>query len=348
MARCAQTIAEHVRPTVPQSVPWADAEKQDLCKARRTFPAVGERSTATTADKEVVMYTRLAVAVAGFVALAALGSAAAADLAVTITRTGYVPRDVTVAAGSSVTWTNSDTTVHQVVFDKTPCNLTIQPAARASCTFPAGGRFTYRDPSQGGNFRGTVTVNGPKTAVTLTSSRQTATFAAPVTLTGVASNQQAGEKVTISAQECGKTAFARVNDATTTAGGNWTLAVKPTIKTVYRARWRTTDSPTATVNVRPALRLSRVRTRFDARLTAAQAFTGKLVLFQRYRPTVKRWATLKRVTFGAAATPSAGTVVTSARFRSRVRKGWRLRLFLPQAQAGACYLAVPSNTLRIR
>jgi len=283
------------------------------------------------------------------VALAALGSASAADLAVTITRTGYVPGDVTVAAGDSVTWTNSDTTVHQVVFDKTPCNLTIQPTARASCSFPAGGKFNYRDPSRGGSFRGTVTVTGAKTAVTLASSRLTATFAAPVTLTGVASNQQAGEKVTVSAQECGKTAFARVNDATTTAGGIWTLlGVRPTTKTVYRARWRTTDSPTATVNVRPALRLSRVRTRFDARLTAAQAFTGKLALFQRYRPTVKRWATLKRITLGAATTPSAGTVITSARFRNRVRKGWRLRLFLPQAQAGACYLAAPSNTLRIR
>jgi plastocyanin len=294
------------------------------------------------------MYRRLAVALAALVAFAALGSASAADLAVTIMRTGYVPRDVTVAAGDSVTWTNSDTTVHQVVFDKTPCNLTIQPTTRASCTFPAGGKFNYRDPSRGGSFRGTVTVTGAKTAVTLTSSGVTATFAAPVTLTGVASNQQAGEKVTVSAQECGKTTFTRVNDATTTAGGNWTLAVKPTTKTVYRARWRTTDSTTATVNVRPTVRLSRVRTRFDARLTAAQAFTGKLALFQRYRPTLKRWATLKRITLGAAATPSAGTVVTSARFRNRVRKGWRLRLFLPQAQAGACYLAAPSNTLRIR
>jgi len=83
-------------------------------------------------------------------------------------------------------------------------------------------------------------------------------------------------------------------------------------------------------------------------MTKRPAITGKLALFQRYRATVKRWATLKRITLGAATTPSAGTVITSARFRNRVRKGWRLRLFLPQAQAGACYLAAPSNTLRIR
>jgi plastocyanin len=295
------------------------------------------------------MYRRLAVALAAVVALAALGTAAAADRAVTITGTSYVPGDLTVAAGDSVTWTNSDTKVHQVVFDKSPCNLTITPAARASCKFLAGGKFNYRDPSApGGKFRGTITVTGAKSTVTLASSRQTATFAAPVTLTGVVSSQQAAERVTVSAQECGKTAFTRVGEATTTAGGNWTLAVKPTIKTAYRAGWRTTDSPAATVNVRPALRLVRVGARFDARLTAAQAFTGKFVLFQRYRPAARRWATIKRVTLGAATTPTAGRVVTSKRFSSRVRKGWRLRFFLPQGQAGACYLAAASNALRIR
>jgi hypothetical protein len=62
---------------------------------------------------------------------------------------------------------------------------------------------------------------------------------------------------------------------------------------------------------------------------------------------VRRWATLKRVTLGAS-TPTAGTLVTPANFRSRIRRGWRLRVLLPQAQAGACYLAGPSNTLTVR
>jgi plastocyanin len=288
------------------------------------------------------------LAIAGILTLTALGSAAAADRAVMITRAGFVPPDVTIAAGDSVTWTNSDTAAHRVVFDKAPCNLTIQPAASGSCTFRAGGKFNYRDPSQGGSFRGTITVTGARTSVTLAASRKVAAFASPVTFSGVVSNQQAGERVSVSAQECGKTAFTQLANVTTTAGGNWTFTAKPTIKTVYRARWRTTDSPTATVEVRPIIRLSRVGSRFNARVTAAQPFTGKLVLFQRYRPVVRRWVTLKRVTLGAATTPTAGTVVTSARFRSRVRIGWRVRVLLPQAQAGACYLAAPSNTLRIR
>jgi hypothetical protein len=184
--------------------------------------------------------------------------------------------------------------------------------------------------------------------VTLAASRTTATFAAPVTLSGVVSNQQANEAVVVQGQECGKPAFTRAGAATTAASGNWTFVVRPTINTVYQARWRTNTSGTVTVKVRPKIRLNRVGSRFNARVTAAQSFTGKTILFQRYRAAVRRWRTLKRVRLGASTTPTAGTVVTSARFRSRIRRGWRLRVFLPQTQAGACYLAAPSNTLRVR
>jgi plastocyanin len=293
------------------------------------------------------MGTRLAATLV--LALAALPSASAADRAVTIAGTGFTPKDVTVAAGDSVTWRNTDTKPHQVTFDKVSCNLVIAAGGSGSCTFRAGGKFNYRDPTQpGGSFRGSVTVTGPKTSVTLSPSRKVAPYAAPVTLSGVISSQATGESVAVSAQECGKTAFTQLGSATTTSGGNWTFTVKPGLNTVYRARWRTTDSPTATVNVGPKLRLTRLRSRFTVRLSATHGFTGKVVLFQRYRAGVRRWATLKRVRLGAAKPPVAGTIVTSASFRSRVRRGWRLRVLLPQPQAGTCYVSAASNTLRVR
>jgi plastocyanin len=281
-------------------------------------------------------------------ALAAVPAASPVSATVTITATGFVPQSVTINAGDSVTWRNADTTLHQVVFGQALCNLTIQPGMTASCTFRAGGSFNYRDPSRGGSFRGTVTVTGPRRSVTLQSSRPAVTLAGTVTLSGVISSQEAGEGVNLFAQECGKTAVAQVGSVTTAAGGTWTFAVSPTMKTVYRARWRTAESATATVNVMPRLRLTRAGRRFTVRVTAAEAFTGKVLSFQRYRPILKRWLTVKRVVLGTATTPSAGTVVTSTRFRARVRPGWRLRAFLPQAQAGTCYLAAASNVLRIR
>ena len=291
---------------------------------------------------------RLFIAVAAVLALTALGSATAANQTVTITASGFAPADVTVNVGETVTWRNADTKSHQVTFDRQPCNLTIAAGQTASCTFRSGGRWNYQDRSQQPRLRGTVTVNGPRSSVTLAAPRATATFAAPLTLSGVVSSQAAGESVTVSAQECGKTSFTQLGSGTTAAGGAWTFTVRPKINTVYRARWRTTDSSTTTVKVRPAIRLTRSGARFTARVTAAQSFTGKTVALQRYRAAVRRWATLKRVTLGASTTPTAGTLVTTARFRSRIRRGWRLRVLLPQAQAGACYLAAPSNTLRVR
>jgi hypothetical protein len=117
---------------------------------------------------------------------------------------------------------------------------------------------------------------------------------------------------------------------------------------MYQARFRAADSPAVTVKVRPALRLTRVGSRFAVRVTAAQSFVGKFVFLQRYRAAVRKWATIKPVKLASARTPTAGTVATSARFRSRVRRGWRLRTLLTQAQAGTCYVASPSNVVRVR
>jgi plastocyanin len=282
-------------------------------------------------------------------ALAALPSASAADRAVTITGTGFSPKDVTIAAGDSVTWRNTDTKPHQVTFDKATCTHVIAVGASASCTFRAGGKFNYRDPTQpGGAFRGSVTVSGPKTSVTLAPARKVAPYATPVALSGVISSQATGETVAVSAQECGKTTFTRLGTATTTTGGNWTFTAKPGLNTVYRASWRAAESPNATVQVTPKLRLTRLRSRFTVRVSASHGFLGKLVLFQRYRTGVRRWATLKSVKLATVRPPVAGTIVTSATFRRSVRPGWRLRVRFPQAQVGTCYLAAASNTLTVR
>jgi plastocyanin len=280
-------------------------------------------------------------------ALAAVPAASPAPANVTITQTGFTPASVTIAAGESVTWRNADTSVHQVVFSQAPCNLAIQPGASRICTFRAGGSFNYRDPSQGGMFRGSVTVTGPRRSVTLQSSRPAVPFASPVTLSGVISGEQAGETVNVSAQECGRNTFTRVGSAQTASGGSWAFITKPSKKTVYQARWRTGESATSTVNVIPRLRLTRSGRRFTVRVAAADSFAGKVVAFQRYRPRLKRWGTVKLVVLRTA-TPPAGTVLTSASFRSSLRRPSLFRAFLPQAQAGACYLAAPSNVLRVR
>jgi hypothetical protein len=54
---------------------------------------------------------------------------------------------------------------------------------------------------------------------------------------------------------------------------------------------------------------------------------------------------VKRVLLRANGTGVAPTVITSAKFRSRLKAGLRVRVVLGQTQVGSCYLAGRSNTI---
>ena len=88
---------------------------------------------------------RLFIAVAAILALTAFGSAAAADRAVSITRTAFSPADVTIAVGDTVTWRNTDTALTG--------RFTRQPATGRSSPARPGMHLRaealkYREPSR--------------------------------------------------------------------------------------------------------------------------------------------------------------------------------------------------------
>lgn len=72
---------------------------------------------------------------------------------VTITQSGFSPKDITIPAGETVSWMNSDTADHAVnsashpthtVYP--PLNLdTIKPGEKKSLTFPNIGTYKYHD-----------------------------------------------------------------------------------------------------------------------------------------------------------------------------------------------------------
>lgn len=80
-------------------------------------------------------------------------SAAMSQNIVKITANGFVPQSITIKAGESVTWTNTDTAPHNVNSnphpihtDYPPLNLgTIQPGSSKSLTFPTKGTYGYHD-----------------------------------------------------------------------------------------------------------------------------------------------------------------------------------------------------------
>ncbi len=144
---------------------------------------------------------RLLLLLFASLALTAAAPGVTATITVVISKAGIVPASVTVKQGDTVTWTNSDTVVHQIVVKNYNCSLTIQTGQQGSCTFSQSGKFNYSDPTQNGNkFKGSITVQAGPTSVTLQSSKKILIFGGSSTLSGAVSTAQTGERVTILAQ----------------------------------------------------------------------------------------------------------------------------------------------------
>ena len=300
------------------------------------------------------MFRKLLITGVAVLSLVLVAGAVAKTVAVSITKNGYVPSAMTVAAGDTVQFTNSDTVAHQVVFKTTtgvtcaPTSLVLQPTQTGTCTFVTPGTFSYSDPNVKGNtFRGSVTVTGQVPAETLTLSAKplTLVYGGKVSLTGVLSSQKVGENVDVLATACGQTAASKVTTVQTTTGGAYSALVQPLQNTLYTVKVKNTVSKPVTVKVKPRLRLVKVAAhRYTLRVFAAQSFAGKYGSFQRYNGTLHRWVTIKRLLLRANSTGIAPTVISSVSFRSTITSGLKIRVLLPQLQVGSCYLAGLSNT----
>lgn len=124
-------------------------------------------------NSSVRMRRSLPVLLAAMALAGPVAPASAAETAVGMTASRYVPSIVTVAAGDTVKWTNNDAAGHSVTaddaaFDSSPScggvgGKCMIRGETFSMTFPAAGSFGYYcrvhgAPGQG--MAGSVTVNG--------------------------------------------------------------------------------------------------------------------------------------------------------------------------------------------
>ena len=193
----------------------------------------------------VISGAMIAVAVPALVA----SPASAATQTITLTKSGFVPMNLTIKVGDTISFTNSDVAVHEVLFKATTgftCTATplvVQPTKTQSCTWTVAGNYPYSDPNQRDrNFKGTVTVD-PATpvvtpAVTLVASADIVTYGAQATLSGKAVPTAAGTMVDILAKPFDETVYTKVTSVATTNGGTYTAAVTPEIATSYRAEFQ--------------------------------------------------------------------------------------------------------------
>jgi plastocyanin len=277
-------------------------------------------------------------------ALVVIAPAATADRPIVISSVGFTPRNVTINVGDTVTWTNTDTRAHQVVVDRV-CSITVQPASTGTCTFRVTGRFDYREPTQNRNaWRGTITVRAAAPGVTIAASPRLVTYLGATTLSGAVSTAQPNARVAVRSQACGSTSFAALATVTTTTGGAWTLGARPLRTTVYEAQWRGVSART-TVTVRPRVTVRKLtRGRFAVRVSAAQAFGGKIAVLQR-RTSTGAWVRVRYVTLRVMG-GTAPTVISGANVRVNIRVGTRVRAVIGAGQVAPCYAAGTSNIVR--
>lgn len=80
-------------------------------------------------------------------------AASTSAMMVTVNSTAFTPKTITIKVGETVTWTNSDTTAHNISSAAHPTHLVypplnlgmIQPGESKSLSFPTAGSYSYHD-----------------------------------------------------------------------------------------------------------------------------------------------------------------------------------------------------------
>jgi hypothetical protein len=193
----------------------------------------------------------------------------------------------------------------------------------------------------------TTAAKAPPVTVTIAAAPTVVVYGGAVSLSGAVSSQKTGEKVGVQAQACGQAAFKGAGDTKSVAAGAWSLSERPTMNTQYRAKVKNATSAAVGVSVRPNVALTKVaRRKYTVRVSAAQSFAGRLITFQRFKPSTQGWVRVRKATLRQISTGPGATIVSGITFRSKIRTGLRVRAVLAKAQAGSCYLAGVSAGIR--
>jgi plastocyanin len=274
-------------------------------------------------------------------ALMLVGSAASATKTVQIRRAGFVPATVTITQNDAVTWKNTDTIDHQVVANGGQfASPILKPGQSYTFTFRNSGTFRYHDglyPTR----RGTVTVRGLPTQITLATSAPVVKFGGQVTLSGTVNNNRAGETVTIVQVPVGQVTKQVGATLQPAANGAFSFAVTPQVNTTYQAQWRGAES-SVIVQVQPTIKLPFVsRTGyFHFYVTAGQSFAGRFVYLQRYT-LARTWISVRKLQLGR----QSGRIMGMRFVRSVIPRGrWSIRIYMSATEMPPGYIDSWSGT----
>jgi plastocyanin len=232
--------------------------------------------------------------VAAAVLLVVAPAGAATTKTVKIFGSTFTPKSVTITAGDTIRWVNKDNDTHQVyALHGEFVSAILKPNQVFSFTFRAAGTYQYKDELHP-RIRGTVIVKGAPPTLTLAASAKYVVAGDKVTLTGIVSNHQAGEQVSIFYQPYPAPNALQRAVVLTTTGGAFSFDVAPGILTTYQATWKGAFAAPATVQVQPRLTLGR-NGAWIIHAYGGHGLAGRDVQFQRLNTLTGQWVTLKKV-----------------------------------------------------
>jgi plastocyanin len=272
----------------------------------------------------------LSILLAAFAALTFAAPSLAADNAprVQIGRTAFTPSTVTISAGGSVNWVNSDTVDHQLNAPSAKLispNLT--PTDNFGFTFPTAGTYTITDKT---GLSMTVTVTAAE-AVTVHVKLQpkTVVFGTWTKVLGNLDPGTSGQRITVQQQTCGNQKFTTAKTVHTGASGSFAAPVRPKNNTLYQVVVGSSKA-TIAVHVTPKLVLRKVGNgRY--KLTVNGPATGSRVSIQTHSGS--HWKVVTNVKVQG----------TSKLLALNLKRGTMLRASMSEAQAGQCLDAGVSN-----
>jgi plastocyanin len=279
---------------------------------------------------------KLLLALSAVAALAVAGPAGAATKTIKIYGTTFSPKTATVTEGDTVTWVNRDNANHQILADHGQFVSTIlKPKQSFSFTFRAAGSYGYHDELYP-KIKGTIVVKGLPPTLTLAASAPIVTYGTKATLTGVVSNHQAGESVTIYYQPYPQPNLIQRATLLTTTGGVFSFIIEPQILTTYDAAWKGAYATPTSIEVVPKLTLGR-NNGWIIHAAGGRTFAGRAVQLQRLNSLTGQWVTLRKVLLNTK---------SSARVLYRLPKGVNhLRVTMSVNQSGAGFLGAISATV---
>jgi plastocyanin len=249
---------------------------------------------------------------------------------VQIGRTAFTPSTVTIAAGGSINWVNSDTIDHQLTASAAGLvspNLT--PTDSFGFTFPNAGTFTVTDKT---GLTMSVTVT-PAALVTVhvKLQPQSVVFGTWTKLLGNLDPGSAGQKVTVQQQMCGNQKFTTAKSVQTGTSGSFTAPIRPKSNTLYQVVVGSSKA-TIAVHVSPKLVLRKL-VGGGWKLTVNGPATGSTVSIQTHSGS--KWKVVQNVKVQGV------SKVLGLHFK----KGTMVRASMSTHQAGQCLDAGVSNSV---